>query len=192
MSLFSKESTPSVEALQKEHPGIYQEVIAAGEAKAQEGIETVKASAFDAGKVEGKTEGQVVGESIGAKNELARVLAVKASCMPGHEKLIAALIEDGKTTGPEAAEQVVKAENEKRATGLGNLKEEAPAPVKAENVDSSVPPAKTPDDALKAAWDGKDGAALKAEFGEKGYESFVAYYKNDATFMKTGKIALGA
>jgi len=190
MSLFGKDVKPSVEALQKDHPGIYQEVMALGEAKAQDGIEAVKAEAFDAGKVEGKAEGQSAGEVIGAKNELARVLAVEAACIPGHEKLVATLKADGKTTGPEAAAQVVKAENEKRASGLTNLQEEAADPVAPENVDSTVPEAKTPDEALKAAWDGKQGAALKAEFGENGFDSYVGYFKADATFNKTGKISL--
>ena len=190
MALFSKEAKPSIEALEKEHPDIYQEAVALGEARAQEGIETIKAEAHAAGKVEGNAEGQAAGELIGAKNELERVLAVEAACLPGHEKLIAGLKADGKTTGPQASAQVVAAEKEKRETGLETLNSESAEPVETETVDSSVTEAKTPDDALKAAWEGKQGAALKAEFGENGYDSFTAYYKNDATFNKTGKITL--
>lgn len=190
MTIFSKATKPSIEALQKEHPDIYQDVLALGEANAAEGIEAAKADASNAGKSEGLAAGLKQGEIIGAKKERERILAVEASGMPGHEKLIATLKADGTTTGPEAAAQVVKAENDKRASGLSNLNAEAPAPVAAETTDTSVPEAKTPDEALKAAWDGKDGEALKATYGKDGYDSYVGYYKADATFQKTGKVTL--
>ena len=188
--MFGKGVKASAEVLRTEHPDIYQEVMALGEAEGQGNIEAVKTEAYSAGKEAGKTEGLAAGEGIGAKNELARVLAVEASCMPGHKKLIASLVADGTTTGPEAAAQVVAAENSKRATGLANLEKEAVDPVKPETTDSSVPEANTPDEVLKAAWDGKDGDKLKAEFGDKGYDSYVGYYKADASFQKTGKVVL--
>ena len=190
MTIFSKGVVPSIEALQKEYPDIYQAAVETGEAKAQVGIEAVKAEAHAAGKEEGKIEGLAAGKTVGAMNELERVMAVEAAGMPGHEELIATLKADGTTTGPEAEAQVVAAENSKRATGLANLEKEAVDPVKPETTDSSVPEANTPDEVLKAAWDGKDGDKLKAEFGDKGYDSYVGYYKADASFQKTGKVVL--
>jgi hypothetical protein len=187
MSIFSKEVKPSIEALQKEHPGIYQEVCALGETKAQEGISARLVEEF--GK--GKAEGQAAGELIGAKAERERILAVETQSMPGHEKLVAEMKADGKTTGPEAAERVLQAEKTKMAIGLENLETNSPATVKPSADDEqNIPQAKTPDEALKAAWDGKDAAALKAEFGEKGYDSYVGYFKADANFQKTGKVVL--
>ena len=45
----------------------------------------------------------------GATAERNRILAVQEQSMPGHEKLIQTLMFDGKTTGPEAAVQVLGA-----------------------------------------------------------------------------------
>ena len=55
-----------------------------------------------AAKTEGLTEG--------AANEAQRIKDVQAQLMPGCEKLIAELIADGKTTGPEAAVKVLEAQ----------------------------------------------------------------------------------
>jgi capsid assembly protease len=49
----------------------------------------------------------------GAEAERARIQAVREQSMPGHEKLIEQLAFDGKTTGPEAAVQVLAAERAK-------------------------------------------------------------------------------
>lgn len=60
------------------------------------------------------------GLAAGAKSERERIQAVEAQALPGHEKLISALKFDGKTTGPEAAVQVLNAE---RAKGAGRLRD---------------------------------------------------------------------
>jgi capsid assembly protease len=62
----------------------------------------------------------------GAAAEIARIQAVKAASMPGHEKLIATLMFDGKTTGGEAASAVIAAENEIRAKQGQAGKDDAP------------------------------------------------------------------
>ena len=46
----------------------------------------------------------------GAEGERDRIAAVRAQSLPGHEALIEKLAADGKTTGPEAAVQVVAAD----------------------------------------------------------------------------------
>lgn len=50
-----------------------------------------------------------------ATNERERILAVEANAMPGHEKLIAEMKADGKTTGPEAAQRILSAEKARLA-----------------------------------------------------------------------------
>lgn len=116
----------------------------------------------------------------GAADELARVLAVEAQALPGHETLIAQLKADGKTGGPEAAIQVLAAEraaNEKRAQSFAA---DAPKPVAhaAAPLDASAADDKTLpiDERAKAAWD-KD-AALRAEFGQ--FETYLAFAKAQA------------
>ncbi|MGH2845435.1 MAG: hypothetical protein ACRDL0_05345, partial [Thermoleophilaceae bacterium] len=76
-----------------------------------------------------RAEGHDTGRIEGATQERARIQAVRAQCMPGHEALIETLAYDGKTTGPEAAVQVLAAENHKRAQRLDDLRAEAPAPL---------------------------------------------------------------
>lgn len=56
--------------------------------------------------------GQIRTEALaeGAAQERARIQAVRAQTLPGHEALIETLAFDGKTTGPEAASAVLAAE----------------------------------------------------------------------------------
>jgi len=69
------------------------------------------------------------GFALGAAAEMARIQAVEAALIPGHEKLIAALKFDGKTTGGDAALAVNQAERDMRlAQGKANIAE-APAPL---------------------------------------------------------------
>lgn len=184
MSIFSKDVKPSVEALKAEHPGIYQEVFALGETEANNGINTRLADEFE----KGKTEGQGQGEIIGATAERERIKGVEAQLQPGHEELITKMKWDGTSTKGKAAEAVIQAQKDKQVKGLKELEKEAPNAVKPSTEEGDQTPAGDP---IKAAWDGKDGAALKEEFGND-YPSYEAYFKNDARYIKTGKVSLAA
>ncbi|MBS0364911.1 MAG: signal peptide peptidase SppA [Proteobacteria bacterium] len=61
----------------------------------------------------------------GARAERERIQAVEAAALPGHEALIGALKFDGKTTGGEAALQVLVAERSKRGDRLEALRKDA-------------------------------------------------------------------
>lgn len=74
-------------------------------------------------------EGRVAGLAAGADAERTRIQAVKAQGLPGHEALIETLMADGKTTGPEAAIQVLTAERVKLTSMAAHLKADAPKPV---------------------------------------------------------------
>ena len=67
------------------------------------------------------------GREAGATAERERIQAVEAQSMPGHEALIATLKFDGKTSGPEAAVQVLAAEKAKKGDALANLRADAAA-----------------------------------------------------------------
>lgn len=69
------------------------------------------------------------GRETGAAAERARILDVESQSMPGHEALIATLKADGKTTGPEAAVQILAAEKKKLSAMASHLSAAAPAPV---------------------------------------------------------------
>ncbi|HMH17191.1 MAG TPA: S49 family peptidase [Burkholderiales bacterium] len=62
----------------------------------------------------------------GATAERARIQAVEAQSMVGHEDLIAKLKFDGKTTGPEAAVQILAAEKKLLAGKAIDLRTDAP------------------------------------------------------------------
>lgn len=94
------------ESLQALHPEAYAAIAATGAAGHAEALATAVAAA----KAEGRTEG--------ATAETARVTAVFANALPGHQALIQTLALDGKTTGPEAAAQIIAAE---RAGGVDYL-----------------------------------------------------------------------
>jgi capsid assembly protease len=65
----------------------------------------------------------------GAAAERQRIADVRAQSLPGHEALIERLAFDGKTTGPEAATVVLKAERDARAKQAADLKSDAPQPL---------------------------------------------------------------
>lgn len=69
------------------------------------------------------------GRAEGATAERERILAVEGQSLPGHHELIAKLKADGKTSGPEAAAQVLSAERGKLKAAGQNLAAEAPPAV---------------------------------------------------------------
>ncbi|MFM2054249.1 MAG: hypothetical protein RL456_2286 [Pseudomonadota bacterium] len=74
--------------------------------------------------------GQIRSEALaeGAAQERARIQAVRALAMPGHEALVEKLAFDGKTTGPEAAMAIVTAQREAAAAqALAHAKDAPPA-----------------------------------------------------------------
>ncbi len=105
----------------------------------------------------------------GAATELSRIKDVMGSGLPGHDALIEKLAFDGKTTGAEAAQQVILAERSLRANAEENLKADNILPVP-----HVVPPVI---EALEEKEITKDGfeksKELKAEFGD--WETFEAY-----------------
>jgi hypothetical protein len=68
----------------------------------------------------GVTEGLSQGSKAGADAERARIQAVEAQTLPGHESLITSLKYDGVTTGEQAAVKVLAAE---KALASSKLKE---------------------------------------------------------------------
>ncbi|MGH7419803.1 MAG: S49 family peptidase [Candidatus Rokuibacteriota bacterium] len=76
-----------------------------------------------------RAEGHAAGLTEGAAQERERIRAVQAQCMPGHEALIEQLKFDGKTTGPEAAVQVLAAEKQRSQAHLADIRAEAPTPL---------------------------------------------------------------
>ena len=75
-------------------------------------IAAIEKEAFEKGLSEGEKKGKLSG----AESERERIKGVEEQLIPGHEALIASLKYDGKTTGPEAAVQVLKKERELMAS----------------------------------------------------------------------------
>jgi len=113
----------------------------------------------------------------GAASELARIKDVEAQSLPGHEALVASLKYDGKTTGPEAASQVLAAERAKRGDKLAALHADAAAAAVAKS--TAAPEAKASgahdarpiEDRAKEEWDAS--AETRAEFTS--LETFTAF-----------------
>ena len=167
-----KEETMTKDEIKAKYPEAYKAIFAEGAAQAAQDMMPVEDC--EKKKEDVKKEG--------ATAECGRIQGVFAQSMPGHEALIQALAFDGKTTGPEAAVAVLKAEKDKKGKVLEGLKGNASAAVAAaaapafEQADKNKQAA---DDALpveeraKAAWD-KD-PKLRAEFGS--YDAYFAYEK---------------
>lgn len=67
----------------------------------------------------------------GASAERARIQAIDAQAIPGHEKLIASLKADGSVSAGDAAIAVLAAEKQSRATAAAALASDAPQPLPA-------------------------------------------------------------
>jgi signal peptide peptidase SppA len=137
---------------------------------------------------EGFTRGRDDGFAAGARAERERIQSVEAQALPGHEKLIATLKLDGKTTGAEAAVQILAAEKAKNRGTLAALAADAPLPAPHAPAPSVI--AAAPEDSnqpieqrCKAKWD--KNAELRAEF-MGGFESYLAYAKAD----EAGKVRI--
>lgn len=86
---------------------------------------------------------QAEARTSGAQAEQARVAAVRAQSMKGHEALIEKLAADGKTTGPEAAMAVLAAERAaQEAAGKALVETDAPPPAKTSAAPSDKPKTK--------------------------------------------------
>lgn len=96
------------------------------------------------------------GRESGAAAERDRIIAVESQAMPGHEALIASLKYDGKTTGPEAAVQVLAAEKTKLNAMGKNLAADAPKPVPHAEAPAAESEADDPNDRTKLHAKAKD------------------------------------
>lgn len=131
-------------------------------------------------------EGRSAGFEAGASAELNRIKSVEAQSMRGHEALITSLKFDGKTTGPEAAVQVVNAERALQDKAASNLVSNSPDAVAfaaapndtaALEAESQADANMSVEDKAKATWD-KD-ASLRAEFGNS-FATYLSYAKAHA------------
>lgn len=152
----------TIEQLRANHPDIVQALQAEGEARANADREQVVAQARVDGAVDERTRIQAVHE--------------QGQQLPGHEELIATLMFDGKTSGPEAAVQMLAAEKQARGTALTNHRKDAPKPaptVTTDPDDASVDDNTPLEDCCKANWD-RD-AKIRQEFGT--LNQYVAYQR---------------
>ena len=162
----------TLEQFKSEYPDIYQAIF-------EDGVKDGKVEGFADGEKEGIEKGRTEGRKAGAEAERNRIKDVEAQALPGHEDLIAALKFDGKTSGPEAAVQVLQAERALGTKTVDALNADAPDPVKhaaAPEVETKVVENKDlpVDERAKASWD-KD-SALRSEFMSD-YDSYLAYYR---------------
>lgn len=114
----------------------------------QEQVTAAVTRALSDAKVEahaqGKTEGKTEGITEGAKAERERVTTIQAEALPGHEALVAELINSGASVS-DARGAMLKAEKEKRKQVGADLVDDAPKPVSATQADPAVENQAEPD-----------------------------------------------
>lgn len=134
----------------------------------------------DALRAEGHSQGRSEGVNDGAARERDRILAIEALPHRGHEALVATLKADGKTSAPEAAMQILAAQQAAGNQMLAALASDAPQAVPPSTEQPGNTQAAADDtpieDRCKATWD-KD-AKVRAEFGT--LEVYTAYEKANA------------
>jgi len=168
---------PTLAEMKEKYPDVYQSIFDEGEkaglAKGHdEAVKQGETAGYDRGKAEGLKEG--------AETECKRIKDVEAQALPGHENLIAELKFDGKTTGEQAAVQILQAENVMRETKKVQLDDDAP-----DAVDAAIPPETETaagdenlpvEEKAKKKWDAD--AELRKEFLND-FNTYLAYAKAD-------------
>jgi len=76
----------------------------------------------------------------GATTERVRVQGIEENALPGHEGIVAEAKKDGKSTGADVAQRIVKAENKMRTDKLGEIRTDAVKSVPAVAVDGVLKP----------------------------------------------------
>lgn len=124
-----------------------------------------------------REEGRAEGKTLGADQERERIKSVREQSMPGHDALIEEMMFDGKTSGPEAAVRILKAEKETQDKIGQDIEKDAPEPVnsvseetklKADKVDDNAPL----EECCKAEWE-KD-SEVRAEFDDN-YDAYLSF-----------------
>jgi signal peptide peptidase SppA len=136
-------------------------------------------------RAEGRAKGVEDGRQEGAKAERERISGLEEVAVPGHEKLLADAKADGRTTGPQLAVAIIKAE---KAKGTGYLEALAADSQSVPQVELSSgggsgksSTSSSTEDRAKADWD-KDGG-LRAEFGDD-FAAFLTYRKREAAGLE--------
>ena len=76
----------------------------------------------------------------GAAAERERIREIEEAALPGYEQIVAEAKADGKSTGADVAQKIVKAEKQVREKKLEEIRGDAPKPVPAVAVDGVPPP----------------------------------------------------
>lgn len=117
------------------------------------------------------------GFKAGAESERKRIIAIEDVAMPGHDALIKAAKEDGKTTAGDLAMKIVAAEKQRGSKTLKTMEEEAAAqPAVQPTTDVTTPGvnANAPiEERAEAEWNGSPD--IRTEFGSK--EAYLAFRK---------------
>lgn len=150
------------------------EKAAADAAARAQADEAIKRAAFDEGF------------RAGAEAERKRIQAVEEQAFPGHDKLVAEMKFDGKTTGPEAAVRILAAEKTRNRTRAEDLRNDAPPPAPHIAAERGTPerPGAVPasDDPVAVEASAKNEwmtkPALRREFTSEA--AFVAFKKAEA------------
>ncbi len=150
------------------------------------------ADLVEAFRAEGRSAGLETGRQEGAAAERTRIQGVYAQAMPGHAALVQKLAFDGKTTGPEAAAQILAAERTKlgkKAEDLiadaGALASTGPTPAAdpgaaaAASAEAAAELEKKPlEERCKAKWDAD--ASLRASYADD-FKAYVAFERAQAS-----------
>jgi len=156
-------------AFKKDNNEMYQAIVAEVQSDMDGKIKTARQE----GKVEGVAEG--------AAAECQRVIDVKAQTIPGHEALVETMVADGKTTGAQAAQAIVAAENKALGTAAADIDGEgnnsAVAVIDDPAAKKKAVGARVTEATIKADWDAS--ADAQDEFSDD-FDAYAAFRKATA------------
>jgi hypothetical protein len=136
----------------------------------------ISAEAFAQGQEKGRAEGMIMGR----QEERRRIMEVEAQGMPEQAELIQKLKYDGRTTGAEAALQILSAhkallagKHEKFLQGGPPLMGAPDTTIQAENL--------PPEERAKRDWEAS--AELRQEFSRGGFAAYLSFLRNEGRIL---------
>ena len=166
----------TLEELKAKHSDLYGQIVQESMAAGIEKGKTEAQAGIDTKLAEAKKEGEAEGITKGAADELTRVKDVMSMSVSGCEALIQECIEDGVTTGSQAAVKVLaKKKADHNTDGEGVAVDVTLAP---EAEGTGVDPNAPLKDQAKTVWDSKP--EIRTEFLDN-FDAYLSYLEKSKT-----------
>lgn len=127
-----------ISQMKTENVDLYNAMIEKGKLESKEEFDAALPDAMAAEHAKGVEVGEATGKAKGIIAERERISSLTELLNASNKDLVEKFIADGETTAPEAAVEILKAQNKTNSDRLGNLKNNSPDALNADANDSDI------------------------------------------------------